>query len=389
MPHRAEILLHDPWPVGLTWCMPYPQNVPVLTDGTVTLRAHDRNDAARIVEQGNDLEQVRWTTVPQPYGMAQAQEFLATIESDWNDPGATRYWAISAADDPTGSYRGTIDVRPTGAGIGEIGFGLHPRDRGRHLMSGALRLATHWWFDQGGVRMYWRANRGNFPSWRVAWACGFTFHGCLPEYLDGRGLAHDGWIASIGHDGDLHHPASRWNEAVPLAGEGIALRPWREDDVVPEEADHVPPHFMPPGAAPTSSTFAEWLLRRRERMALGLATHWCISDAEDDTALGEVLLIEATGQEGSVELGYQLFPWATGRGAATIACRLVLQYALAPVTAGGRGVCRVSALTVGDNEPSARVLTRLGFTQWGREPAFCSRADGTLDDARHWVLLTP
>lgn len=33
-------------------------------------------------------------------------------------------------------------------------------------MTGALRLATQWWFDQGGVRMFWDANAGNFASWR-------------------------------------------------------------------------------------------------------------------------------------------------------------------------------------------------------------------------------
>ena len=49
----------------------------------------------------------------------------------------------------------------------------------------------------------------------------------------------------------------------------------------------------------------------------------------------------------------------------------------------------VVALTVGDNEASAGVLERLGFTSWGREPAFCERGDGSLDDARHWALLTP
>ena len=42
--------------------------------------------------------------------------------------------------------------------------------------------------------------------------------------------------------------------------------------------------------------------------------------------------------------------------------------------------------TVGDNDASSAVLQRLGFAEWGREPAFCAREDGSFDDARHWVL---
>ena len=47
---------------------------------------------------------------------------------------------------------------------------------------------------------------------------------------------------------------------------------------------------------------------------------------------------------------------------------------------------RAIALTVGDNDASSAVLQRLGFAEWGREPAFCAREDGSFDDARHWVL---
>lgn len=93
------------------------------------------------------------------------------------------------------------------------------------------------------------------------------------------------------------------------------------------------------------------------------------------------------GQEaGTAELGYQLFPSARGQGAATRAGRLLLAHAFGASEDGGRGLRRVVALSVGDNAPSAAVLERLGFTEWGRERQFCARADGTFDDARHWVI---
>ena len=91
-------------------------------------------------------------------------------------------------------------------------------------------------------------------------------------------------------------------------------------------------------------------------------------------------------KRGTVELGYFLLSSARGRGAATAAGRLALTYAFTPVEAGGLGMRRAIALTVGDNDASSAVLQRLGFAEWGREPAFCAREDGSFDDARHWVL---
>lgn len=152
----------------------FPNCVPVLSDGWVLLRAHSPADAPGIVEQCADPTSIRWTTVPVPYGLDDARTWLAQIARDWESDSAPRLWAITSAADPD-TFLGSIDVRPQGAGIATIGFGLHPSGRDRHLMSGAVRLVTRWWFDQGGVRMIWEANRGNFASWRVAHACGFTF----------------------------------------------------------------------------------------------------------------------------------------------------------------------------------------------------------------------
>jgi RimJ/RimL family protein N-acetyltransferase len=144
---------------------------------------------------------------------------------------------------------------------------------------------------------------------------------------------------------------------------------------------------MPPGAEPTAETYDGWRLRRGLNRALGKATNWCIADAGTDRALGDVCLIEDGQEEGTVELGYFLLASARGKGAASRAGRIALDHACRPVDDGGLGMRRAVALTVGDNDASAAVLERLGFTEWGREPPFCAREDGSFDDARHWVLL--
>ena len=362
----------------------FPQCVPILTDGRVLLRAHAQSDAPRIVEQCVDPESVRWTTVPAPYTDADARQWLEAIRAGWDGGRGPFLWAIAEPEDPE-TFLGTVDIRDHGAGIGFVGFGLHPDGRGRGLMAAALRLAARWWWDHGGVRIHWQANRGNVASWRVAHACGFTYHGTVPGHLPHRGEALDSWNASVGRDDDLTRPMTPWREPLPLAGDGIRLRPWRESDAEAVEPGDSPTHFMPEGAEPTAETFPDWLLRKREQAAFGEATHWCIADAATDRALGDVVLIDRGQEEGSAEAGYFLFPSARGRGVATAAVDVITAYAFRSEADGGRGLRRLTALTVGDNLASARVLERAGFTEWGREPQFCPRADGSLDDARHWV----
>lgn len=365
----------------------FPQEVPVLTDGHVLLRAHTKADVPRIVEQCLDPESIAWTTVPLGYTRTMGREYVAEIKADWQTPGAVRTWAITDAADPT-TFLGSIDVRPRGAGIAEIGFGLHPHGRGRHLMTGALRLATQWWFDQGGVRMSWTAFRGNIASWRVAHACGFRFNGVLPEHSDRRGEPTASYVASVGRDDNLFRPVTPWVEAPVLESEQVRIRAWRESDIeaVPD-SDSTPLHFLPPGNIPTTGTFPQWLLRRRERVMTGGVVNWCIADPQTDAALGNVLLILDRYEPGAAELGYFLFEGARGRGLATAAAALATEFGFRPRAEGGLGLRRLIAVTVGDNVGSARVLDKLGFTRWGREPQACVRVDDTFDDADHWVLL--
>ena len=78
-------------------------------------------------------------------------------------------------------------------------------------MSSALRLASRWWFGEGGIRVHWSSIRGNFGSWRVAWACGFAHHGTTPQaHPDPEGgRALDVWRASLGAD-DVMEPRTPW-----------------------------------------------------------------------------------------------------------------------------------------------------------------------------------
>lgn len=372
----------------------FPDIVPELTKGAVRLRAMTDADLPSVVEQSTDPESMRWTTVPHPYDLDTARDFLALHSSGWAHAEGTKHWAIELLPHDEGEglpFAGIVDLRPdTKGGAWETGFVLHPAARGRGAMSAALRLAARWAFDHGAPSLYWLAARGNFASWRVAHACGFAPLGHMPAKLaDRRDGVADAWVAVLRPDDEMA-PTHPWLIPPVLENDGLRLRPLRDDDTdVAEPHDH-PSHHLPSGAVPSPDTFDDWLLRRREVMSRGTSTNWCIADATTDEPLGEVLVFVHQGHlvvGGTAELGYLIRPSARGRGVAGRAARLTADHALRPVADGGMGLRRLVAQTAADNEASNRVLMGAGFTQWGREEA-AEAPDGSVCAAIHWERLT-
>jgi RimJ/RimL family protein N-acetyltransferase len=373
----------------------FPDAVPVLTDGHITLRPHAESDLPGILELGTDPEMQRWTTVPRDYDLDSATGFLRRVSEEWERADGERIWAIEFTDDDgEHHFGGNVDIRPRGDGTARIGYGLHPAARERGIMSRAVRLACGFSFEGGLdgpqiVRIHWEANVGNFTSRRVAWATGFTFHGTLPAGMSmpGTGLV-DLWQASLGTD-DPMEPTTPWFVPVELEMADIRLRAWRPADAGRLEAMDQPAHHMPAGAAATADTFDDWLLERESRMAAGQGIYWCIADADTDRPLGAVMLFEEGEPMGppGAEIGYWLLPDARGRGAATTAVLAVAEHAFTRERDGGLGMHRLRAVTAADNRASIAVLTRSGFRVWGTEHETDRLPGGTWVDALHWELL--
>ncbi|WP_338748268.1 GNAT family N-acetyltransferase [Janibacter alittae] len=184
-------------------------------------------------------------------------------------------------------------------------------------------------------------------------------------------------------------PRTPWVVPADLHGEGVRLRPLRDDDLAIAEPHDHPAHHLPAHAVPTPETFDEWVLRRRESVALGMSMVWCITDPADDEPLGEVLVFVRSGhlaEGGTAELGYTVRPSARGRGLAREAARSAAAHALQPTARGGLGLRRLVAETAADHAASNRVLTAAGFTVWGRERA-ADAPDGSVGPALHWERL--
>ena len=337
--------------------MPFPACVPELTDGVVRLRAHRPEDAGRIVEQCTDPETLRWTTVPRPYRLEEAREFLALDRGGVAGRGRARATGPSRMPGTRERrYLGTVDLRPRGGGAAETGFGLHPDGRGWGSWPARCGSTARWWFGQGGVRVHWAAGAGQLRL--VAGGVVVRVH---PPRHAPAGRTPTPTVARRSTSGGpasapttCSSPQTPWADppvlGSPEAG-GIRLRPWRDDDVAHLEPRDQPDHYMPARGVLDADTFPEWLMVRRERMSLGTVLSWCVADAGSDVALGEVLVFvhEGTLDDDTAELGYQLLPSARGRGAATAAAAVLVEHAFSPRADGGLGMRRLVAVTAEDN----------------------------------------
>ena len=369
--------------------MRFPDDVPTLTDGVVTLRAHGPADVPRIVEQCRDPESLAWTTVPSPYDESDAEEWLGTtIPSGWDDD-STYCFAIEHA----GRFAGSVDLRMRGGGEGELGFGLHPDARGDGLMRRALDLLLDWGFDDRELAVVqWRAFVGNWASRRTVWALGFSFGPTIPRLLPHRGERRDAWTAWIGAD-DPRQPVAPWLTPPVLDAGEVRLRPWQLSDadrLVEAANDPVLREWIPDSPLPRSLDDVPGYL---DRVQLGAATNgrvaWCVADRASDLALGNVALFdfEDEGDDLTAQLGYWSHPAGRGGGVMTTALRTAVEWAMTPAADGGLGVRRIYLLTAESNDASRRLAERVGFVHVGTERRSAPSAGGGFEDNALYDLL--
>lgn len=143
------------------------------TDGVVTIRPWQEDDAAAIVEcVDGDPEITRWLDrVPQPYTLEDAESFIAGLGKE----------SFAVIDAGTGRLLGSIGAHWEDAGdVAEIGYWLRADARGGGVTTRALLLVSAWALARTGVaRLQLRADTENGSSRRVAEKAGFTFEGVL------------------------------------------------------------------------------------------------------------------------------------------------------------------------------------------------------------------
>ncbi|MEX0428853.1 GNAT family N-acetyltransferase [Nocardioides sp. DS6] len=361
--------------------------VPTLTDGTVTLRGHRAGDVQRVWEQCQDPASVRWTTVPSPYSHADAVDFVARQASRWAS-GAEWGFAVEYA----GRFAGSVSLRDEGAARAEIAYGAHPDVRGVHpegdgrsVMERAVRLLLDWGFDARGLEtVVWWANRGNWASRRLAWRLGFSFDGTVRRWLPHGGALVDGWVGTLGRD-EPREPRSTWLDVPVVAGDGVVLRPFREDDVVRLVEGSADPDtqywlaFLP--RDPDLSYGGAYLETAREECATASALRWAFSATADGPLLGTVGLFRLRLGR-SAEVGFWTHPDARRRRLTTRAAALAVGHAF-----GALELPRVTAYHTDGNVASQRVLEAVGLRRVGLQRRDAVTGDGEVHDLVGYDLL--
>lgn len=172
----------------------------------------------------------------------------------------------------------------------------------------------------------------------------------------------------------------------PLTADGILLRRLAAGDVPWVTATCSDPEmhrWVPAIPYPYSEENARRFIRNMgNSWEKGKGGPFVITDAASGEALG-VVGLGLFEDEGLGEVGYWLRHEARGRGAATIATRLVARWAF-----GSLGVHRMNLTTDPANVPSQRVAERAGFTREGLLRAWMPTREGRRDSVMFSLLST-
>ncbi len=372
--------------------MRFPDDVPVLTDGTVKLRAHVADDLEGIWEQCKDPATQQFTGVPVPYSRDDARRFVETRGQAWEDADAWSFAIESPWGTEASGFSGSIDLHHRGSGVADIGFGAHPDARGHGVVSRAVTLIADWAFAEQDLRtIVWRAYEGNTASRRVAWKTGFTFEGSTRGTIPQRQTVRDGWTATL-LSTDTREPKTRWLDPVTIENDRVRLRELRlGDERRYLETNNDPETLQWLGTIPfprDGDHFRRHLARRAASFSSGDVVEWAVADPEEDSYVGTVTLFGLNGLDyQSAEVGYRTHPDCRGKGLLKAALKLALDHAFAHEEDGGLGLTRISLNAGVGNEGSQAVALALGFTETGRDRLCYDLYDGSIVDLVRFDLL--
>jgi len=171
----------------------------VLSDGIVSLRPVTASDAPDMAAGCQDPQAIRWTTVPTPYALSDAEEFISERAAGptWADQPT---WAVTTL--PDDRWSGGVDLRPDGEGGATLGYLLAPWARGHGHAARTLRLACGWAFSALSLEVVtWFAYAGNDASLQAARRVGFQIppH-VFRSYASQRGRRRDCWVGTLTPD---------------------------------------------------------------------------------------------------------------------------------------------------------------------------------------------
>ncbi|WP_198168409.1 GNAT family N-acetyltransferase [Herbidospora yilanensis] len=266
---------------------------------------------------------------------------------------------IHLAIERHGRIVGAISLFKThwGAGTTEVGYGVHPAQRGNGYAPEALGGLAAWALGPARLRrVELRAIAGNAASIRVAEKAGFTREGLLR----GAGFEDDGphdvvVFGLLRGDRPGGFPSR-------LAGDRLELRPFAKRDAFDVLAavrdDPEIARWMPWAVDYTLEKALDWSTRQAHTDRRQSVTY-ALEPVEGGRLAGAVSVVRADRERGDAEIGYWISPWARRQGYAVEATRTLTAFLFA------QGFARVQLMIAQGNTASRKVAEKAGFAEEG------------------------
>ncbi|ACU76410.1 GCN5-related N-acetyltransferase [Catenulispora acidiphila DSM 44928] len=167
------------------------------------LRPWREEEIAAVCAICQDPDVQRWTTVPSPYQLKDAEWFVREHAPKGFRSGDEATFGVFVKE--TGQIAGAVGlagittlVVNRGVRTAEVGYWANPETRGNGYITEAVREVVRWAFEDVKLgRVVWQAFDGNEASRRVIEKVGFTIVGRQRASHAHRGVPKDMWLADI------------------------------------------------------------------------------------------------------------------------------------------------------------------------------------------------
>jgi RimJ/RimL family protein N-acetyltransferase len=169
-----------------------------IVEAGLLLRPWRPEDAEDVHRACQDPDIQRWTTVPAPYRLEHAIDFVTKIAPQaWATGTGAPFAVCDAATGELVGSCGLVTVDPL-LRSAELGYWTAPWARGRGVAVRATRAVCRWAFAERGLRrIIWQAEVGNQASRLVALRAGFLVEGRLRLAQPHPRGGPDGWVGSL------------------------------------------------------------------------------------------------------------------------------------------------------------------------------------------------
>jgi RimJ/RimL family protein N-acetyltransferase len=178
--------------VGFVSELPWPTEQPGFTDGVVSVRRWELNDAPWVYKACQEEAVQRWTHITVPYRIEDAEGFVGVYAPHQWDSRQGAAFAIIDANSGVGVGSVGLMVRDSRSRVGEVGYWLNYTASGRGLTSRALELLSSWALSDGQmVRLELLIETENTASRKVAERTGYSLEGVMRQKVFHRGAQRD------------------------------------------------------------------------------------------------------------------------------------------------------------------------------------------------------